>query len=128
MNLKIKDYDKYKLVFGSKYGVKEFVIQRITAIIISLYTILLFSIAYFLNEFTFEKFIMIIGFDFKNIPIFQIVSIIFFISLSLHSWIGMRNIYMDYVKYSNAKLFLYTITISWILMNLIYFIKIIWSI
>jgi succinate dehydrogenase / fumarate reductase membrane anchor subunit len=52
---------------------------------------------------------------------------VFFIAVVMHAWVGIRDIWMDYVNSSALRLTLYLLTMLWLLGSLIYSIKVIWA-
>lgn len=110
---------------GSGYGLTTWLQQRITAIIMLIFTIVFFGFI-ILTAVSINNNI----FSWQNIFSFILVKIfvqIFFISLILHAWIGIRDIWMDYIVNNSLKLTLHIISILWLLGCLIYSIKIIWA-
>jgi succinate dehydrogenase / fumarate reductase membrane anchor subunit len=66
----------------------------------------------------------------QNVFSFMLVKIfvqIFFIALLLHAWVGIRDVWMDYITNTVLKLTLHILSILWLLGGLIYSIKIIWA-
>jgi succinate dehydrogenase / fumarate reductase membrane anchor subunit len=45
----------------------------------------------------------------------------------IHGWIGMRDVWLDYVKSAGARIILHAVTILWLAGCLIYSAKILWS-
>jgi succinate dehydrogenase / fumarate reductase membrane anchor subunit len=50
-----------------------------------------------------------------------------FLSLAWHAWIGVRDIWMDYVRSAGLRLFLQVLTILWLVAAIVFFAKILWS-
>jgi succinate dehydrogenase / fumarate reductase membrane anchor subunit len=55
------------------------------------------------------------------------LALLFFISLYLHAWIGMRNIVMDYVKNARGRQTLYTVIISMLGIYVMWTVRILWG-
>lgn len=111
--------DKY--LTGAHYGIKDWVIQRITAIIMLLYTLLLIIGLFSLPKdyLSWQRF-----FSYFIVKLFTQITCI---ALSLHAWVGVRDIWMDYIKPTSIRLILHTLTIIWLIGIVIYSIKIIWG-
>ena len=45
-----------------------------------------------------------------------------------HAWIGVRDLWMDYVKSVGLRLLLQVLTILWLVGSVVYFAQILWSI
>lgn len=109
---------------GAHYGLGTWLLQRLTAIIMLCAMIVFLGVIVFLANKANASFVS------WQIMFHQtwlrICIQMFFIALILHAWVGIRDIWMDYVKSSALKLFLHMMTILWLLMSFIYSIKVIW--
>ena len=98
-----------RLVVGAHYGLKDWLAQRITAIVMAVYTfVLLFS---FLtgSNFTYEGWAALFSKQW-----FKLFSLVTFLALYYHAWVGMRDIWMDYIKPAGIRLTLQMLTIFWL--------------
>jgi succinate dehydrogenase / fumarate reductase membrane anchor subunit len=59
--------------------------------------------------------------------IVKYATVLFIASLLFHAWIGMRNIFMDYIKDTGLRLTLYVLTIGALLLYAVWSIQILWS-
>ncbi len=78
---------------GAHYGWRDWLVQRVTAVIMAAYTVLiLFLLLWFggLDRAAWQG-------AFGN-EVFRVVTFVFMLALLWHAWIGVRNITMDYVK------------------------------
>ena len=105
------NYGSKRLAVGANYGLRDWLAQRITAALMALFTILLLV-----------QIILIkgpIGYDqWSGIFSPQWMKAITFttlIALAYHVWIGMRDIWMDYIKAVWLRLVLHVFTIAWLL-------------
>ena len=111
-------------ITGAGYGFGTWLQQRITAVIMLVFAIvfLIFIFAMALNvNSNISSWQSLF-----NYTLFKIFIQIFFIALVVHAWIGIRDIWMDYIQCNAMKLTLHTLTILWLLGSLIYSIKVIW--
>ena len=95
-------------VVGAHYGLKDWLAQRITAIVMALYT--LFMAAALLAGVNGQegwRALMSHGFV-------RFFTFLFIISLCWHAWIGVRDIWMDYVKPVGLRLSLQVFSIVWL--------------
>lgn len=109
---------------GAHYGINSWLQQRITAVIM-LVTAIIFII-----------FVAVMALNINsNISSWQNVfhctwvkffTQVFFIAVLLHAWVGVRDIWMDYISCAALKLTLYALTFLWLIGSLIYSIRIIW--
>ncbi len=112
-----------RLVVGAHYGLKDWLAQRITAVIMAIYTfVLLFS---FLSgsNFTYEGWAGMLAQQW-----FKVFTLVTFLALYYHAWVGMRDIWMDYVKPAGIRLALQSITIVWLIACAVYTVQILWSV
>lgn len=116
-----------RLVVGAHYGTGEFIIQRVTAIILAIYTLILLIGILTMSGFTYEGWRNLFTFDVVGLPIGQLLATLAFISLAWHAYIGVRDIWMDYVKPVGIRLTLLVLSILWLAGAAIYFITIVWG-
>jgi len=122
-----KNYGNKRLVVGAHYGVGDFLAQRITAVILAVYTLVILVGILTMSGFTFENWRAIFTFTVFSRPLGQILATLAFASLVYHAWIGVRDIWMDYVKPVGVRLTLHVLTILWLAGSLAFFAKILWS-
>lgn len=116
-----------RLVVGAHYGVGDFMVQRITAIILAVYTLVLLVGILVMPGFTYEGWRGLFTFGIGPLPVGQVLATLAFMSLAWHAWIGVRDIWMDYVKPVAIRLSLQVLTVLWLVGSIIYFIVIIWG-
>lgn len=96
-----------RIVVGAGYGLKDWIAQRATALIMAVYTLILLVTLGALSPSGYEAWRAIFANGFM-----QFMTFLFFISLFYHVWIGMRDIWMDYVKPDGLRLVLEIATIA----------------
>ena len=111
-------------VTGANYGILGWIYQRISAIIMTISFILFLIMFVYLNMHSDINFL--IWKKFFNCIYVKLIFFTFFTSLIIHAWVGMRDIWMDYVKCNIIKLSLHSLTIIWLFCVFIYSLKIIW--
>ncbi|MDS1142151.1 succinate dehydrogenase, hydrophobic membrane anchor protein [Pusillimonas sp. SM2304] len=116
-----------RLVVGAHYGTLDFIAQRVTAVIMAVYTLVLLGGILFTPELDFEGWRNLFTFTCLSLPVGQLLATLAFLSLAWHAWIGVRDIWMDYVRLAGLRLFLQVLTILWLVGAVIYFAKILWS-
>ncbi len=117
-----------RLVVGAHYGTLDFIVQRVTAVIMIVYTLVLFFGYLFTSDMDFDGWRRIFTFSVGALPLGQLLATLAFLSVCWHAWIGMRDIWMDYVRLAGLRLFMQTMTILWLIGTVVYFVKILWSI
>jgi succinate dehydrogenase / fumarate reductase membrane anchor subunit len=88
-----------RLVVGAHYGLRDWLAQRITAVIMALYTLIMAGV--FLNHapFTYGTWKALFAQGWM-----RVATLLFAVSLAWHAWVGMRDILMDYVKPDGLRL------------------------
>ena len=106
---------------GAHYGLRDWVAQRITAVLMLIYTFFLI-LAIILLPSNYQEW-----HQFFSHTWVQVLTQITVIALVMHAWVGIRDIWMDYVKPMGLRLFLHIATIVWLVGCLIYSVKVIWG-
>ena len=111
-------------ITGAGYGFTSWLQQRITAVIMLVFAIVFFI---FVAALALNVNASIMSWqNLFNYTIFKIFVQIFFIALTIHACVGIRDIWMDYIQCNALKITLHTLTILWLLGSLIYSVKVIW--
>jgi len=107
-------------------GMRAWLLQRLTAVYIALYALSLIVWIIASTPVNFDTW-----YGLFSQPIILIATIIFYLSLFIHAWVGIRDILVDYVKPSSVRfvfltalaLFLIVMTI-WLLLIVISLVKV----
>jgi succinate dehydrogenase / fumarate reductase membrane anchor subunit len=118
---------QHRLVVGAHYGTAQYIIQRVTAIVLAVYTLVLLIGILSMTGFTYEGWRNLFTFGVLGMPVGQVLATLAFLSLAWHAYIGIRDIWMDYVKPVGIRLGLYVLSILWLAGAAIYFITIVWG-
>ena len=94
-------------VVGAHYGLRGWLVQRITAVFITLYVFLLFGILLFTPGMDLARWQATFG----NAG-FKVATFVALLSVLMHSWVGMRDIIMDYVRPTGIRLTLEVLVIG----------------
>jgi len=115
-----------RLVVGAHYGIGDFMIQRVSAVILATYTVVLFVGILMMPGFTYEAWRGVFTFGIGGFPLGQLLATLAFFSLGWHAYIGVRDIWMDYVKPTGIRLALQVLTVLWLVGSVVYFVVILW--
>jgi succinate dehydrogenase / fumarate reductase membrane anchor subunit len=111
-----------RVVSGAHYGLRDWLVQRVTAVVMALYT--LFMIGFFFTQpLSFATWQGL----FHNLPL-RLFSLLFLFSLFLHAWVGMRDIFMDYVHATLLRLALHVAVILALISYAAWAVHILWSV
>ena len=110
------------VVTGAHYGLRDWLAQRITAVVMAIYLLLLAAVLLVSppHDHTAWKALF-------SEQWLRIASFLFFMSLCWHAWIGMRNILMDYVHATGTRLTLQVVVILSLLFYAVWSVDILWS-
>ena len=108
---------------GAHYGLKDWLVQRLTAVVMALYTLLLLAIALWNGGFVHALWHAL----FAN-GAFKLASFLFMVALLYHAWIGVRDIFMDYVKPVGLRLALQAATVAVLVAYLGWTIQLLWGV
>ena len=106
---------------GAHYGLRDWAMQRATAVLMLIYTtaLIVFLLALPGDYAAWQAF-----FSQTWVKVFTQIS---FIALFLHAWVGIRDLWMDYIKPFGLLLFLQVATIVWLAGCMVYSVKVIWG-
>ncbi len=93
-------------VSGAHYGLRDWLAQRITAVVMIIYSVLFVVMLLKMPQFDYVSWRTM-----WMAPLMRFATLLFLLSLFLHAWIGMRNIFMDYVKNTGLRVVLYATVI-----------------
>ena len=109
-------------VVGAHYGLRDWLAQRATAIVMLVYTILLLSLLVGLPKIDFWTWKAV-----WQVDVLRYATVLFLASLFYHAWVGVRNIFMDYVKDTGLRLTLYVVVILALLWYAAWSVQILWG-
>ena len=112
-------------VVGAGYGINSWLQQRVTALLMLIFGLWLLGLVFYIGfkaDASLESWHLIMSMLWV-----KLITQLFFIALVLHVWIGVRDIWMDYVTSNALRLLLHVLTIIWLVATLIYSIHVIWS-
>ena len=112
-----------RLVVGAHYGLRDWLAQRVTAVVIGVYALVLFVSALVVSEPGYGGWAGL----FANtwMKVFTLLALIAFV---YHAWVGVRDIWMDYVKPVGVRLGLQILTILWLIGCGVWAIEILWRV
>lgn len=112
-----------RMVVGAHYGLRDWLAQRVSAVIMAVYAIVLGAWAIFGSASGYEAWAGLFAPTWM-----KVVSLIALFSLFFHAWIGIRDIWMDYVKPVGVRLTLQVLTILWLVGCAIWSVQILWRV
>ena len=110
-------------VVGAHYGIRDWIAQRATAVIMAVYTIVLLVLFFGAHDFSYDGWASIFAAQWMKLATFVTLVALFF-----HAWVGVRDIWMDYIKPVGLRITLDVLTIAWLLGSLGYAAQILWRV
>lgn len=95
-----------RIVVGAHYGLGSWLAQRITAVIMALYSLILLVLLMSRGPQTYGTWRELFDHGWM-----RVATLLFAVSLAWHAWVGVRDIVMDYVKPDALRLGLQVVTI-----------------
>jgi succinate dehydrogenase / fumarate reductase membrane anchor subunit len=109
-------------VIGAHYGLRDWLAQRVTAVIMAVYTLFFIAVLANLPRVDYAHWSAL-----WSLPIMRYATLFFALSVLLHAWIGVRNIFMDYVKHAGLRLVLYVVVILALVGYGVWTVQILWG-
>ena len=104
------NYGSKRIVVGAHYGLRDWLGQRVTAALMALFTALILArIIFSKGPLGYEQWAGIFSPQWMKALTFTII-----IALLYHVWVGMRVIWMDYIKPVWLRLSLHVFTLVWL--------------
>ena len=94
------------IIVGAHYGLKDWLIQRISAAVMAAYTLIFLILLLGQERLDFETW-----HAFMAGGCMRFLTFLFIVSLMYHAWVGVRDIWMDYVKPTGLRLALHALTL-----------------
>lgn len=88
-----------RIVVGAHYGLRSWLVQRMSAVVMALYTLLFLAAVLVARPADHATWRALFAHGWM-----RVATLVFFVSLFLHAWVGVRDILMDYVKPTGLRL------------------------
>ena len=98
--------ERREMTAVAHYGWRGWLAQRVTAVVMLLYTLFLLAVLVSLPQIDYDRWHAL-----WSLSVVRYATIFFVLSALLHAWVGVRNIFMDYVKDTGLRLVLYVLVI-----------------
>ena len=116
------NYGSKRIVVGAHYGLRDWLAQRVTAALMALFTLLVLAqVIFSKGPIGYDQWAGIFSPQWMKALTFTVISALLF-----HVWLGMRDIWMDYIKPVGLRLTLQVFTIVWLVACAGWGIQILW--
>jgi succinate dehydrogenase / fumarate reductase membrane anchor subunit len=103
------NFGSKRIVVGAHYGMRDWLSQRVTAVLMALFTVVLLVQLLLPGPLGYDRWAGIFAAQWMKVLTFVVI-----VSLAWHAWVGVRDIWMDYVKPVGVRLALQVFTIVWL--------------
>jgi len=103
------NYGSKRVVSGAHYGLRDWLVQRATASLMALFTVVLLVQVLLPGPLGYDKWAGIFSAQWMKVLTFTVI-----VALAWHAWVGTRDIFMDYIKPVGLRLVAQVATIVWL--------------
>ena len=103
------NYGSKRVVVGAHYGLRDWLSQRATAVLMALFTLVLLAQVIFGGPAGYDSWAAIFSRQWMKVATFVVI-----VALAWHAWVGMRDVWMDYIKPVGLRLLAQVFTIAWL--------------
>ncbi|HEX6829590.1 MAG TPA: succinate dehydrogenase, hydrophobic membrane anchor protein [Burkholderiales bacterium] len=111
-----------RVVVGAHYGLRDWLAQRVTAAVMALYVLLFVALLLAQPAMDHAAWKAMFGNQWM-----RLATMLFLMSLYYHAWIGLRDILMDYVQATGARLVAQVLVILALVLFTVWSAQILWS-
>ena len=104
-----QNYGSKRIVVGAHYGMRDWLSQRVTAGLMALFTIVLLVQVLFGGPLGYDRWAAIFSAQWMKVLTFSVI-----VALTYHVWVGVRDVFMDYIKPVGIRLVLQIFSIVWL--------------
>ena len=117
------NYGSRRTVVGAHYGVRDWLAQRITSVVMAAFTVAVIVQVLLPGPLDYYRWSGIFSRQWMKVLTFVTV-----VALLYHVWVGMRDIWMDYVKPVGLRLVLQILTIAYLVGCAGWAIQVLWRV
>lgn len=110
-----------RIVTGAHYGLRDWLAQRITALVMAIYSVIVVVVLLTGNPITYG-----VWRELFTQGWMRVATLLFIASLAWHAWVGVRDILMDYIKLAGLRLALEVLVLLTIAAYVGWTIQVLW--
>lgn len=104
------NFGSKRVVVGAHYGLRDWLAQRVTAVLMALFTlVVLAQVIFSSGPIGYDKWAGIFSSQWMKVLTFSVI-----VAMLYHVWVGIRDIWMDYIKPVSIRLSLQVFSIVWL--------------
>ena len=116
-----QNYGTKRIVTGAHYGLRDWLAQRVTAVLMALFTVVLLAQVLFGGPLGYDRWSAIFSSQWMKTLTFVVI-----VAMLYHVWVGMRDIWMDYIQPVGIRLLMQVFTIVWLVACAGWAIQVLW--
>ena len=110
-----------RIVTGAHYGLRDWLAQRITALVMAIYSVIVVVVLLTGNPITYG-----VWRELFTQGWMRVATLLFIASLAWHAWVGVRDILMDYIQLAGLRLALEVLVLLTIAAYVGWTIQVLW--
>lgn len=104
------NFGSHRLVVGAHYGMRDWLMQRVTAVLMAVFTVIVIAqLVFSKGPVSYELWAGIFAAQWMKSLTFAVI-----IAMLWHVWVGMRNVFQDYVKPYAVRFVMHVFAIVWL--------------
>ena len=104
------NYGSKRIVVGAHYGLRDWLSQRVTAVLMALFTLVVLAhVVFSKGPIGYHLWAGIFAAQWMKVLTFSVI-----VALAWHVWVGVRDVFMDYIQPVGLRLTLQVFTIVWL--------------
>ncbi len=111
-----------RTVTGAHYGLRDWLVQRITAVVMAAYAIFIAGYTVLHPNLGYDIWTALFSGN-----VMRSFSLLFLLAAYAHAWVGVRDIVMDYVKPAGVRLVIHVLVILTLILYAIWSVQILWG-
>lgn len=111
-----------RIVSGAHYGLRDWLVQRISAVVMALYALFITGYALAQPHLDYDSWTRMFSSN-----ILRSFTLLAMLALYYHAWIGVRDIVMDYVKPAGVRLVIHVLVILALILYFFWSVQILWG-
>ena len=118
------NYGSKRIVTGAHYGLRDWLAQRVTAVLMALFTVIVLAqVIFSAGPIGYDKWAGIFASQWMKVLTFAVI-----VALLYHVWVGVRDVFMDYIKPVGIRLGLQIFSIVWLVGCAGWAIQVLWRV
>jgi len=109
-------------VIGAHYGLRDWLAQRVTAVVMLAYVCVCIAFLVCASQGGYANWQTLFSYIWVKVATSVMV-----IALLIHAWIGVRDLWMDYLQCTGIRLTMHALTILWLIGSFIYSCHVVWG-